>query len=163
MGSLKALNLKKQIVLEITDKLKSSSAIIFFNYLGLTVSEMTDLRRKMKNVDADICIYKNTLTKRALASLSLKADFDLAGPHALSFSSNIVEPIKIITKYAKEHPSLVIKRGIVEGEILSVDNILELALIPSRDGLLTMLAIGMLEIVRDLSACLHLLSESKDK
>lgn len=162
MGSVKALTLKKQIVSEITDKLKSSSAIIFFDYLGLTVSEMTELRRKMKDADADIRIYKNSLTKRALDSLSLKDDFNLMGPHALSFSSNIVEPIKIITNYAKDHPRLVLKKGIVEGNFISVPSILELALIPSREGLLTMLAAGMLEIVRDLSICLHLVSELKD-
>ncbi len=162
MGGLKALTKKKTIVSEITDKLKASSSIIFFDYLGLSVSEMTELRKQLKDVKADIKIYKNTLTKKALSELSLTLDYDLIGPHAISFSSNIVEPIKVITDYAKGHPHLVLKRGFVEGKVLSVANILALATIPSREGLLTILAAGMLGRVRDLSIYLHLIGKLKD-
>ena len=163
MGNLNTLDMKKKIVSEITDKIKESESIIFFDYRGLTVGEVTELRSKLKEIGTDVKIYKNSLTKRALEDLNLDIDDNLIGPNAISFSKDVVEPIKLISNYAKEHKKLEIKVGIIEGKVSSVETISKLSTIPSREGLLTMLAGGMIGIVKDLSICLHLFSEQKSE
>lgn len=161
MANKKVLDEKKVVVSEITDKIKESSSIIFFDYRGLSVSEVTELRNRLKKVDSDIKVYKNTLTKKAMDSLDINVDNCLSGPSAISFSKNTVEPIKVITDYAREHKALEIKGGIVDGEVSGIDKIAILATIPSREGLLTMLAGGMLGVARNLAIGLQLYSEQK--
>ncbi|MDD2202817.1 MAG: 50S ribosomal protein L10 [Bacilli bacterium] len=163
MASDKILDAKKEIVSEIKDRISNSSSVIFFDYLGLSVGETMELRKKLKESNSDIKIYKNTLVKRALDNLDLDLGDVMAGPNAMSLSTDVVEPIKIITNYAKEHKALEIKGGIVDGSVSSLEELAKLATIPSREGLLTMLAGGMIGIVKDLSICLHLYSEQKSE
>lgn len=161
MASSKILDTKKIVVSEITDRIKDSASVIFFDYRGLTVLEVTELRNKLNKVGSDVKIYKNSLTKRALDDLKLSVDNSLAGPNAMAFSKDMIEPVKIITNYAKEHKALAIKLGIIDGRVSGLEELAKLATIPSREGLLTMLAGGMMAIPKNLSICLHLLSEQK--
>jgi large subunit ribosomal protein L10 len=163
MANKAVLDAKKEIVSEIADKVKDSASIIFFDYRGLTVAEVTELRNLLKKSNSDIKIYKNTLTKIALDNLKINIDNCLTGPNAISFSKDAIEPIKIISNYAKTHKALSVKGGIVDGEVTSIDKLEVLATIPSREVLLTMLAGGMIGIVRDLSVCLQLYSEQKNE
>ena len=87
----------------------------------------------------------------------------LTGPSALAYSDDQIAPIKILSDFAKEHPSLILKVGVVDGEIADTAKLAEYATIPSRDGLLTMLAGGMIGLVRDLSICLDLYSQQKEE
>jgi large subunit ribosomal protein L10 len=163
MPSEKVLNVKKEVVSEIREKVNNSSSVIFFDYRGLSVAETVELRSKLREIKADVKVYKNTLVKRALDNLKINLENVLEGPNAMSFSTNVIEPIKILTDYAKEHKALEIKGGIIDGNPTSISEIATLATIPSRDGLLTMLAGGMIGIVKDLSICLHLYSEQKNE
>jgi len=159
MASNKILDVKKEVVAEIKDKVSNSSSVIFFDYRGLTVAETMELRNKLRSSNTDVKIYKNTLIKKALENLDL--DNVLEGPNAMSLSTDVIEPIKILTNYAKEHKALEIKGGIIDGNVSSIEELAKLATIPSREGLLTMLAGGMIGIAKDLSICLHLYSEQK--
>lgn len=159
MASEKILNEKKQIVSEIVDSIKNSESVILFQYQGLTVAEMSDLRNKLNEIDSTVKIYKNTLLKRALDELNLNMDEFLDGPNAMLFGKELLEPIKIISEYAKDHDKLNIRVGIISGDVAGLDVIREYATIPSRDGLLTMLAGGMMQYVRDLAIGLNLYSE----
>lgn len=163
MASNKILDAKKEIVAEIKDKVSNSSSVIFFDYRGLTVAETMELRTKLKKSNSDIKIYKNTLIKRALDSIDLNLGNVLEGPSAMTLSSDAIEPIKVLTSFAKEHSALEIKGGIIDGNVSSIDELAKLATIPSREGLLTMLAGGMIGIAKDLSICLHLYSEQKSE
>lgn len=163
MASNKILDTKKEVVTEIKDKVSNSSSVIFFDYRGLSVAETMELRKKLKESNSDIKIYKNTLVKRALDNLNLDLGEVLEGPNAMSLSTDVIEPIKIITNYAKEHKALEIKGGIIDGSVSSLEELAKLATIPSREGLLTMLAGGMIGIAKDLSICLHLYSEQKSE
>lgn len=163
MASNKILEAKKEVVAIIKDKLSNSASVIFFDYRGLTVAETSELRNKLKETKTELKIYKNTLVKRALANLSLDLGNVLEGPSAMTLSIDAIEPIKVLTNYAKEHKALVIKGGIVDGSISSIEELAKLSTIPSREGLLTMLAGGMIGIAKDLSICLHLYSEQKSK
>ena len=159
MASEKILNEKKVIVSEIVDKIKNSESVILFQYQGLTVAEMSDLRNKLNEVGSNVKIYKNTLLKRALSEVNVNMDEFLEGPNAVLFGETLLEPIKIIAEFAKEHEKLNIRVGIISGDVASLDVIKEYASIPSREGLLTMLAGGMIQYVKDLSISLNLYAE----
>ena len=155
MASEKILNEKKQIVSEIVDKIKSSESVIIFQYQGLTVSELTELRNKLKEVNSEVKIYKNTMLKLACDELNINIDNFLEGPNAILFGTDLLEPIKIISNYAKDHKKLDIRVGVLSGNVAEKDVIKEYASIPSREGLLTMLASGMIAYVTDLTVALN--------
>ncbi len=159
MASEKILNAKKEVVSEITDKIKNSESVILFQYQGLTVSDLSELRNKLREAEAEVKVYKNTLLKRALDDMNLSLDGFLEGPNAVLFGKNLLEPIKVIAEFAKTHEKLDIRVGIISGEKADLDVIKEYAAIPSREGLLTMLAGGMMQYVRDLSIGLNLYAE----
>ena len=159
MASEKILNAKKEVVSEITAKIKNSESVILFQYQGLTVSDLSELRNKLREAEAEVKVYKNTLLKRALDDLELSLDGFLEGPNAVLFGKNLLEPIKVIAEFAKTHDKLDIRVGIISGQKADLDVIKEYASIPSREGLLTMLAGGMMQYVRDLSIGLKLYAE----
>ena len=78
------------------------------------------------------------------------------------YSTDAVAPIKIVTNFAKDHEALTVKGGLVDGNVTSLSELAQLATIPSRDGLLTMLAGGMIQIAKDLSVALNLYAEQKE-
>lgn len=162
MASTKILEQKKNTVNEIVDKLKASESVIIFQYQGLTVVELSDLRRELKNVDAEVKVYKNTLLKRAADELNINLDDFLAGPNAILFGKKLLEPIKIVSEYAKKHDKLDIRVGIISGDVADLATIKEYASIPSREGLLTMLAGGMMQYVKDLAISLNLYAEKME-
>lgn len=163
MASTKILNAKKEIVKEITDKINNSESVILFQYQGLTVSELDELRKKLKADNATVKVYKNTLLKRALDDLSISFDGFLEGPNAILFGESLLEPIKTIAEFAKTHEKLQIRVGIISGSVADIATIKEYASIPSREGLLTQLAAGMMEHVRNLSIALNLYAEGKEE
>ncbi len=159
MASTKVLDAKKAIVSEITEKLKNSESVILFEYQGLTVSEVSELRRKLRDTEAEVRVYKNTLLKRALDDAKISLDGFLEGPNAIMFGKNLLEPIKVITEFAKDHDKMKIQVGIINGNTADLKVINEYASIPSYEGLLTMLAAGMMEHVRNLAIGLNLYAE----
>ena len=163
MASTKVLAQKKETVNDIVKNIKDSESVILFQYQGLTVAELSELRKKLRETDATVKVYKNTLLKRALDELNLSFDGFLEGPNAILFGKNLLEPIKVIADFAKEHEKLEIRIGIISGSVADLATINEYATIPSREGLLTMLAAGMKEHVRNLSIALNLYSEQKEE
>ena len=163
MASQKVLNEKKEIVAEISEKIKNSESVILFQYQGLTVADLSALRNKLREVSAEVKVYKNTLLKRSLDELNLSLDGFLEGPNAILFGKDLLEPIKVIADFAKEHDKLDIRVGIISGDVADINTIREYASIPSRDGLLTMLAGGMIQYVRDLAIGLNLYAEQLEE
>ena len=163
MASTKIIESKGNIVNEISDKVKNSESVILFSYQGLTVADMAELRRSLKNIDSEVKVYKNTLVKRALDSLKINLeDSFLEGPNAIVFGKELLEPIKAISEFAKSHEAAVIRVGIISGEVADLDVINKYATIPSRETLLTQLASGMMAYVRDLSIALDLYADKKE-
>ena len=159
MASSKILETKKVIVSEITDKIKSSESVVVFEYQGLTVSEVSELRKKLRDAEGEVRVYKNTLLKRALDDLNIDLNGFLEGPNAIMFGKNLLEPIKVISEFAKTHDKMNIRVGIINGERAELSVINEYATIPSYEGLLAMLAAGMMEHVRNLAIGLNLYAE----
>ena len=162
MASSKILEQKKAIVDEIIDKLKSSESVIIFQYQGMTVEELSDLRRQLREVESDVKVYKYTLLKRAADELKINLDDFLEGPNAILFGKTLLEPIKIISEFAKSHDKLDIRVGVISGDVADLSVIKEYASIPSREGLLTMLAGGMMQYVKDLAISLNLYAEQME-
>lgn len=162
MANKLILEKKGEVVNEISSKIKESAGVVFIDYRGLTDEEITILRKKLRENDSDVKVYKNTLTKIALDSLNISLDDCVVGPSALVYSNDAVAPIKVVTNFAKDHSALSIKGGLVDGRVSTLNELAELATIPSREGLLTMLAGGMIGIVKDLSIALNLYSEQKE-
>ena len=159
MASTKIIQEKQNVVEEITIKLDDSKSVILFSYQGLSVADIADLRKELRNNDSEVKIYKNTLLKRALDSKNINLDSFLEGPNAIIFGKSVLEPIKVISKFKKDHDAVSIQTGVIEGEVVTVDTINEYAAIPSMEGLLTMLAGGMIEHVKNLSIGLNLYAE----
>ena len=163
MANQKIIARKQETVNEITNKVKESSSTVLFEYHGLTVNETMELRRKLRDAGSEYKVYKNTLVKRALDSLNIDLDSELNGPKAIAFGTDAVAPIKVLSDFAKDHPALVMKVGYVDGQIADTNMLKQLANIPSRDTLLTMLASGLMGVVKDLSICLDLYSKDLEK
>lgn len=163
MASTKILDAKGQVVNEIAEKIKTSESVVLFTYHGLTVADMAELRNKIKEVNGEVKVYKNTLVKRATDTLNLDLTESLEGPNAIIFGKELLEPIKVLSKFAKEHKQAEIRAGIINGEVVGNEVIGEYASIPSMEGLLTMLAGGMIEHVKNLSIALNLYAEGLEE
>lgn len=163
MANVKILEKKQAIIDEISSKVSASTSVVFFEYRGLTVSEMMELRRSLRASGSDVKVYKNTLVKRALDTLNIDLTSELNGPKAMAYGEDMIAPIKAVNEFAKTHPALEIKVGIVEGEVTGLDTLKKLAVLPGRNELLTMLAGGLMATVRDLSISLDLYSQNLEK
>ena len=163
MASKRILEQKENTVKEITDKISNSKTFLLLNYQGLTVSEIAELRSSLREVNSDIKVYKNTLMNLALKNKNIELNDYMSGPNAYLFSESIIEPIKVVSKFAKEHPALEVRVGYIDNEVVSKDVVNQYASIPSMEGLLTMFAGGLIEHVRNLSIGLNLYAEKLEK
>ena len=144
--SVEAIKAKQVVVDEIASKFKDAQSAVVVEYRGLSVEEVTELRRNLRAEDVEFKVYKNKLVKRATEVSGYEELNDkLVGPNAIAFGhSDAVAPARILAKFAKDHESLVIKAGIVEGKLLTVEEISEIAKLPGREGMYSML-LGMLQ------------------
>lgn len=156
MANQKIIEKKQAVVEEIKNTVEENSSVVLFEYQGLTVADMTSLRRKLRENDSDAKIYKNTLARRAFEAMNIDFGDELNGPKAIAFGKDAVAPIKVLSDFAKEHEALKLKVGIVDGEIADNDMLKQLASIPSREGLLGMIAGGLIEHVRNIAICIDL-------
>ena len=163
MANAKILAAKQATVDEIKSTVDGASTVVLFDYRGLTDNESKELRRALRESGSDYKVYKNTLMKRAFNDLSINLDESLEGPSALAYGTDAIAPIKVLSDYAKDHPSLIVKVGVVDGEVSDKNALGELAKIPSREGLLTMLAGALIGIPKDLSICLDLYAKQKEE
>ena len=163
MANTKILEAKQKVIDEIKERVENAKSVVLFDYRGITDAEAKELRVKLREANSDYKVYKNTLMSRAFDDLKIDIKESLVGPSAFAYGEDQVGTVKILTNFAKEHPSLVLKVGIVDGEIADQAKLAEYATIPSREGLRTMLAGGMMGIPRDLSICLDLYSAQKEE
>lgn len=163
MASEAILAQKQAVIDEIKEKTEKAKTIVLFDYRGITDSEAKELRIKLRETNSDYKVYKNTLMARAFNDLGIDLSEALSGPSAFAFGDDQVAPIKVLSDFAKDHPALVLKVGIIDGEKADTAKLAEYATLPSREGLLTMLAGGMIGLVKDLSICLDLYSQQKNE
>ena len=158
MPSAKILEQKKQIVSDLTDKLRRASAGVFVDYRGITVEEDTKLRAEMRKNGVEYAVVKNTLTRFAVKNAGLEElSSVLEGTTSLAVSAtDPVAPAKVVSDFAKKMngAKFTIKAGFVDGKVISVDEIKALAELPSKEVLLSMLLSAMQGPVRGLAVSL---------
>ncbi len=150
---------KKALEVEaLTEKIKSTPSIVVVNYLGLTVAQVTELRKKLYDNDCEFKVIKNNITRRAVQALGIQEmDEALTGPNAVAFSnSDSVTAAKILFNFAKDNEILSLKAGIVDGAYVDQKGIIQVAQLPSREELLTMIAGGLLQPVKNVAIGLTL-------
>jgi large subunit ribosomal protein L10 len=135
---------KASAVAELTDNFRNSSATVLTEYRGLTVAQLTELRRSLGK-ETKYSVSKNTLAKRAATDAGIEGlDTLFTGPTALAFvSGDPVEAAKGLRAFAKAHPVLKIKGGVFEGKAISADDVNKIADLESREILLAKLAGAM--------------------
>ncbi|QDP38875.1 50S ribosomal protein L10 [Radiobacillus deserti] len=161
----KTLELKKQVVTEIADKFRESKSTILVDYRGLDVSEVTELRSKLREVGVEFKVYKNTMSRRAAEQAELgELSETLVGPTAIAFSpEDVVAPAKVLNNFAKEHEALEIKGGIIEGKVATLEQIKELADLPSYEGLLSMVLSVLQAPMRNFAYATKAVAEQKEE
>lgn len=138
----KAIEAKKQIVLGIKEKMEQSKGIIFYDYRGLSVEEVTDLRNQFRAAGVEYHVIKNSMLKRAADMLEIKGlDSTLAGPTAVAFGiSDPVAPAKVLVEFVKKVKKTEIKAGVLGTKVVDIKGIEALAELPSREQLIGQLA-----------------------
>ncbi|ARK28502.1 50S ribosomal protein L10 [Halalkalibacter krulwichiae] len=162
---MSVLEQKKQVVSDIAAKLRDSKATVVVDYRGLNVSEVTELRKQLREAGVEFKVYKNTLTRRATAEAELtELNEQLVGPTAIAFSAeDVIAPAKVLNEFAKKHEALEIKAGVIEGQVASVAEVKALAELPSREGLLSMLANVLQAPVRQFALVTKAVAEQKEE
>ncbi|WP_252504722.1 50S ribosomal protein L10 [Sporosarcina sp. Marseille-Q4943] len=161
----KVLEAKQAVVEEISSKLKSSVSVVVVDYRGLNVSQVTELRKQLREAGIDFKVYKNSMSRRAAEAAGLEGlNEHLVGPNAIAFSTeDVVAPAKILNDFAKKNDKLEIKAGVIEGNVASVEDVKALAELPSREGLLSMLLSVLQAPMRNFALATKAVAEQKEE
>lgn len=165
MSSEAILNRKKQIVDDIAKKFDDATSVVVVDYRGLTVAQVTELRKQLREAGVQFEVIKNSYLRRAADKVGYEGLDDVfAGPTAVAFSNeDAVAPARIIAKFAKDAEALEIKGGIIENKVASLDEINELSKLPDRDGLLSMLLSVLQAPVRNFAYAVKAVADKKEE
>ena len=131
---------KKAVVAEVSEQLKGAQAAMLAEYRGLTVEQMTKLRRKAYEAKVYVRVVKNTLARRAAQGTSYECLAEqMVGPLAYAISSDPVAVAKLLSDFAKDNDKLKVKAAAMSGKLMSLDQVKALAMLPSREVLLSQL------------------------
>jgi large subunit ribosomal protein L10 len=124
-------------VAEIKERLEANDIAIATQYIGITVEQVTDLRKQLRDAGVEFKVYKNTLARRALKEIDAESAADyMDGPTAWAFSKDPVAPAKIIKDFAKEVKTVAMVGGVLDGKAVDASQLDALASLPSRDQLI---------------------------
>ena len=164
MASEKILNQKKAEVTELANKIKESKLVLLADYRGINVEDVTNLRTELRNTNAEYKVIKNNITRRALAECGIEGlDEKLVGPTAVIMSNeDYLEPTKAIYKFSKDNDFYKIKGGVIEGKVMTAEEIITLAKLPSKETLLSMLAGALLGTITKFAVALDQVRVQKE-
>lgn len=164
MANAKIIKQKEEEVNKLADKIKEAKIVLLTDYRGITVTDVTDLRTKLRTSNSEYKVIKNNITRRALE----KAGYEglenlLEGPTAVILNNeDYLEPAKAIYEFSKGNDFYKIKGGIIDGKIMSAEEIITLAKLPSRETLLGMLAGALLGNITKLAVALDQVASQKE-
>lgn len=129
---------KENMVAELHEKLKAAKIAILAGYTGMNVAKLTDLRNELRKADSEMRVIKNTLMRIASQGTDYdKLEEHLKGPLALVMNfGDVVEPAKVMAAFAKKNAELDIKVGVLQGKVLTREQLAALAALPGREILL---------------------------
>ena len=152
---------KKEEVAALASKIKNAETVIALDYLGLPVEDLTKLRNQLREAGCEIKVYKNNISRRAAIEAGYPEFAEcFKGPKAIAMSSSdAVAPAKVVFEFGKTNPLVKIYSGVVQGKEATASQVEEIASLPSYEGLLTMLAGGMLQPLTQLAIGLNMITE----
>ena len=160
-----AIDKKAEIVKQTTDMLNAAQSAIVVDYRGLTVAEVTDLRKQLRDAGIQMSVIKNKILDRAVEGTDyedLRSTF--VGPTAVAFSDeDPIAPAKILKKFADDHDALEIKGGFIEKSVKTLDEINEYANMPGREELLSMLASALQDPMRKIARAVKAIADKEDE
>lgn len=156
---------KKQIVSDLADKFRNSKSAVVVDYRGLDVAEVTELRTQLREAGVDFKVYKNTMVRRAADEVELsELNEVLQGPTAVAFhEDDAVAAAKVLNNFAKDHDSLEIKGGVVEGQVATLEQIKELANLPNYEGLVSMFLSVLQAPIRNFAYATKAIADQKEE
>lgn len=168
MASEKILNQKKEEVSKLAEKIKEAKVVLLTDYRGINVLDVTELRAKLRGANTEYKVIKNNITRRALEEVKPEGvetlESTLEGPTAVILGYNdYLETSKIIYEFAKENEFYKIKGGIIDGKVVSAEEIITLAKLPSKETLISMLAGALLGNISKLAVALDQVSKTKSE
>ena len=160
-----AIAKKETLVQAAAEKFESAASVVIVDYRGLTVEEVTNLRKQLRDAGVEMKVIKNSILSRAAKKVGLDGlDEVFTGPTAVAFSNDdVVAPAKIIDEFAKDAKALEIKGGVIEGKVSSVEQITALAKLPNREGLLSMLLSVLQARVRNVAYAVKAVAEKNEE
>ena len=160
-----AIAKKETLVQAAAEKFESAASVVIVDYRGLTVEEVTNLRKQLREAGVEMKVIKNSILSRAAKKVGLDGlDEVFTGPTAVAFSNDdVVAPAKIIDEFAKDAKALEIKGGVIEGKVSSVEQITALAKLPNREGLLSMLLSVLQAPVRNVAYAVKAVAEKNEE
>lgn len=161
--SVEAINGKKVVVAEITEKFQKAQSAVVVEYRGLNVAEVTELRRKLRAENVEFKVYKNKMTQRACDELGYsELNNSLTGPNAIAFGiEDAVAPAKVLVDFSKKHKALVVKSAVVEGKVVGEDVVKELSALPNREGMYSMLLSCLQSPIRSFALAVKAVAEKE--
>ena len=163
MASEIILKQKEEEVSKLAEKLKEAKIILLTDYRGINVADVTKLRADLRNTNSEYKVIKNNIIKRALdANGESGLDDLLEGPTAIVIGTeDYLEPSKVIYNFSKNNEFYKIKGGIIEGKVMTAEEIITLAKLPSRQELMAKLAGALLGNITKLAVALDAVREQK--
>ena len=164
MANEKTIAKKQEQVNELAQELKEAKLVLLTDYRGINVTDVTKLRKDLREADAEYKVIKNNIVRRALEANGESAlDEVLEGPVALVIGKeDYLAPSKVIYNFTKDHDFYKIKGGIVEGKVMTAEEIITLAKLPSRQELLAKLAGALLGNITKLAVALDQVKAQKE-
>lgn len=157
------LKSKQEIVAKIEDSFKESASMTIVEYRGLTVAEISELKKSLKAAGSTFTVYKNTLVTRASDKLGYsELNQYLSGSNAFVFSKEINAGPKVLAKFAKRNENLVIKAGLAEGKVMDAQGMKTIASLPDKNGLLSMFLSCLNAPIQKFAATVKAVADSKN-
>lgn len=160
-----AIAKKAEVVKQTVELLNNAESAIVVDYRGLTVAEVTDLRKQLRDAGVKMSVIKNKILDRAVEGTDyedLKSTF--VGPTAVAFSDeDPIAPAKILKNFADDHDALEIKGGFIEKKVKTLDEINEYATMPSREDLLSMLASALQDPMWKIARAVKAVADKEDE
>lgn len=164
MASEKILNQKKEEVTKLAKEFKEAKLVLLTDYRGINVDAVTGLRSDIRNVNGEYHVIKNNITRRALEEAGIEGLSDtLVGPTAVIMSKeDYLEPAKAIYEFTKNNDFYKIKGGVIEGKVMTAEEIITIAKLPSKETLLSMLAGALLANIQKFAVALDQVRVQKE-
>lgn len=164
MPNAKVLAKKQSDAEELKNKFEKSKLVILADYRGINVEDITKIRADLRKTDSEYLVAKNSTLKFAVKGTEVEGVSEyLEGPTAVVFSyDDYVAPAKVLYDYAKDSEFYKIKAGIMDGKVISKEEVIKLAKLPSKEMLLTQLATVLLANIRNLAVVLDQVAKKEE-